>query len=61
MTQPWSVAPYFVVDDVVAIANYYRDRLGFRYERFWGEPPCFCMVHRRGIVIMLARSKPGAS
>ena len=51
----WSIAPYFIVDDVVATANYYRDKLGFRYERFWGEPPCFCMVWRSGVVIMLAQ------
>jgi predicted enzyme related to lactoylglutathione lyase len=43
------------VDDVVATANYYRDKLGFRYERFWGSPPRFCMVHRRGVVIMLSQ------
>ena len=49
----WSVAPYFIVDDVVVTANFYRDKLGFRYERFWGDPPCFCMVQRSGIVIML--------
>jgi predicted enzyme related to lactoylglutathione lyase len=53
----WSVAPYFIVDDVVATANFYRDKLGFHYERFWGEPPCFCMVGRGGITIML--SQPG--
>ncbi len=51
----WRVAPYFIVDDVVATANYYRDRLGFDYERFWGDPPSFCMVHRGGITIMLAQ------
>jgi predicted enzyme related to lactoylglutathione lyase len=57
----WSIAPYFIVDDVVATANYYRDRLGFAYERFWGEPPCFCMVHRNGVVIMLSQlAGPGA-
>ena len=55
MNNRWSVAPYFIVDDVVATANFYRDKLGFAYERFWGEPPCFCMVHRRGIVIMLSQ------
>ena len=49
----WRVAPYFVVDDVIATANFYRDKLGFSYERFWGEPPCFCMVHRQGTIIML--------
>jgi uncharacterized glyoxalase superfamily protein PhnB len=51
----WSIAPYFIVDDVVATANYYRDKLGFTYERFWGEPPCFCMVARQGIIIMLSQ------
>jgi len=30
----WSIAPYFIVNDVVTTANYYRDTLGFRYERF---------------------------
>ena len=55
-TRPrWSIAPYFVVDDVVATAHYYRDKLGFQYERFWNEPPSFCMVHRNGVVIMLSQ------
>ena len=51
----WSIAPYFIVDDVVTTANYYRDKLGFHYERFWNEPPSFCMVKRSGIIIMLAQ------
>jgi predicted enzyme related to lactoylglutathione lyase len=51
----WSIAPYLIVDDVVMTANYYRDKLGFHYDRFWGEPPCFCMVKRNGIVIMLSQ------
>jgi len=51
----WTIAPYFIVDDVVTTANYYRDKLGFQYSRFWGEPPCFCMVTRSGIVIMLGQ------
>ena len=51
----WSIAPNFIVDDVVMSANYYRDQLGFHYERFWGDPPTFCMVHRQGIIIMLGQ------
>jgi predicted enzyme related to lactoylglutathione lyase len=51
----WNIAPYFFVDDVVATANHYRDKLGFHYERFWGDPPSFCMVSRNGVIIMLAR------
>ena len=51
----WHIAPYFIVDDVVASANWYRDRLGFDYDRLWGEPPVFCMVRRNGGVIMLSQ------
>jgi hypothetical protein len=54
----WTIAPYFIVDDVVATANYYRDKLGFDYERFWGDPPNFCMVNRSGITIMLSQLCP---
>jgi len=57
----WNVAPCFIVNDVVITANFYRDKLGFHYERFWGEPPCFCMVKRSGIVIMLSQlENPGS-
>ena len=53
--RPWTIAPYFIVDDVVSTANFYRDKLGFHYERFWNDPPSFCMVKRSGIVIMLGQ------
>ncbi|MCI0352173.1 MAG: VOC family protein [Acidobacteriales bacterium] len=60
-TKPrWGIAPYFIVDDVVATANFYRDTLGFDYERFWGDPPSFCMVRRSGIIIMLSQHGKGA-
>jgi predicted enzyme related to lactoylglutathione lyase len=49
----WCIAPYLIVDDVVKTADYYRDKLGFGYERFWGDPPGFCMVRRNGVTIML--------
>jgi hypothetical protein len=54
-TPRWSVAPLFIVEDVVATANYYRDKLGFQYERFWGQPPSFCMVWRNGVAFMLSQ------
>jgi predicted enzyme related to lactoylglutathione lyase len=41
------------VADVVSSANYYRDKLGFQYDRIWHES--FCMVRRSGVVIMLAQ------
>jgi catechol 2,3-dioxygenase-like lactoylglutathione lyase family enzyme len=49
-------APILLVTDVVASANYYRDRLGFRYERFWGEPANFCMAARDDHVVMLSQT-----
>ena len=56
----WSVAPLFIVDDVVVTANFYRDKLGFHYERFWGDPPGFAMVHRAGITVMLKQLAAGS-
>jgi predicted enzyme related to lactoylglutathione lyase len=54
----WRVAPYFIVDDVEATANYYRDTLGFNYDGFSGEPPSFCMVYRNGATVMLGQFEP---
>lgn len=51
-----ALAPVLLVQDVVAAANYYRDKLGFAYERFWGEPANFCMIHRDGHTIMLSQA-----
>jgi uncharacterized glyoxalase superfamily protein PhnB len=56
----WNIAPYFLVKDVVASANFYRDKLGFEYARFWGDPPGFVMVSRNGATIMLKKvNEPG--
>ena len=48
-------APVLLVRDVVAAADYYRDKLGFTYERLWGEPPAFCMPHRDRHIVMLSQ------
>jgi predicted enzyme related to lactoylglutathione lyase len=56
----WSVAPLFIVDDVVATANFYRDKLGFHYDRFWGDPPGFALVRRNGVTIMLKQLAAGS-
>ena len=53
-SERWFIAPYFLVPDVVTAAHFYRDTLGFAFDRFWGEPPAFCMVHRGGVIIMLS-------
>lgn len=53
-----SISPCFLVDDVVKTAEYYRDVLGFHFDRYWGEPPCFVILLRDSIEISL--STPGA-
>lgn len=51
-------APVLLVADV-QLADYYRDKLGFAYDRLWGEPPCFCMVHRDCLTLMLSQVPAG--
>jgi len=54
------IHPVFLVDDIVKSAEYYRDVLGFCFDRYWGEPPCFCMLARSGMEIFLSGpEKPG--
>ena len=48
-------APILLVKDVVASANYYRDMVGFDCDRFWGEPPSFCILRRDHCHLMLSR------
>lgn len=48
-------APVFLVADVQKAADYYRDKLGFRYDKLWGEPPTFCMVWRDAQCVMLSQ------
>jgi catechol 2,3-dioxygenase-like lactoylglutathione lyase family enzyme len=50
-----SSASVFLVRDVTHSAPFYRDMLGFRFSRYWGEPPNFCMVWRNESCIMLAK------
>ena len=49
-------APILLVADVVRAADYYRDKLGFSYERYWGEPPSFCMPRRDGHIVLLSEA-----
>jgi uncharacterized glyoxalase superfamily protein PhnB len=45
-----------LVQDVVAAANHYRDAMGFAYNRFWGDPPGFVILHRDGMYLMLKQA-----
>ncbi len=51
--------PIFFVRDVPAAADYYRDKLGFRYDRLWGEPPGFIIVQRDTAGFMLRGGQEG--
>lgn len=50
----YTITPLFIVDDVVRSAEYYRDVLGFGFDRYWGEPPWFVMVGRDNVEVMLS-------
>jgi len=45
--------PHFIVADVVAASEYYRDKFGFIIPEYWGDPPAFAMVHRDNFIVML--------
>ncbi|NNF15953.1 MAG: bleomycin resistance protein [Gammaproteobacteria bacterium] len=52
-------APILLVTDVIASANYYRDKVGFSYDRIWGDPPGFCILWRDNFHLMLSQvAKP---
>jgi len=51
-----SIAPSFVVSDVVATAEYYRDVLGFAILGFFADPPVFAMVARGGVEIHFGKA-----
>ena len=53
-----SAAPFFLVDDVFATAEHYRDVLGFTFDQFFGEPPGFTIVSRDDVRIMLRQVRP---
>lgn len=52
-------AAILLVRDVVASANYYRDCLGFTFDRLWGEPPDFVILHRDNCRLMLQQAPVG--
>jgi catechol 2,3-dioxygenase-like lactoylglutathione lyase family enzyme len=55
------VAPYFLVDDVFATAEFYRDVLGFTFDEFFGDPPSFTIVERDDVRIMFRQVRPAKS
>ena len=54
-----SIAPQFVVTDVVGTAEYYRDQLGFTILGYFADPPVFAMVARDGVEIHFGKADEG--
>ena len=50
--------PIFLVDDVAAAAEYYRDVLGFEVDFLWGDDAPYGRVVRDDVVIDFVRSEP---
>jgi uncharacterized glyoxalase superfamily protein PhnB len=55
-----TISPVFVVPDVVAAAEYYRDVLGFRILGYFVDPPVFAMVARDTAEIHFGKAESGA-
>src|ERR1700722_1484448 len=55
-----SSAPVLFVRDVQAAAEHYREAMGFRFDRFYGDPPSFAILGRDGLHVML-KSAPDPS
>jgi catechol 2,3-dioxygenase-like lactoylglutathione lyase family enzyme len=51
-----SIAPQFVVPDVVKTAEFYRDELGFAILGYFADPPVFAMVARDGVEIHFGKA-----
>ena len=55
-----TLTPLFVVSDLQRSLDFYT-RLGFGQPGIWGEPPCFAMIHRDGLELMLSLSEGDAA
>jgi catechol 2,3-dioxygenase-like lactoylglutathione lyase family enzyme len=61
MVQITSAAPAFLVADVFETAEYYRDVLGFSFDRFFGQPPSFVIVERGDVRLMFRQPRNPAA
>lgn len=50
-------APVFIVKNIFASGDYYKNVLGFTFDQYWGEPPVFCMPGRDGCIVMLQQAE----
>ena len=55
------ISPEFAVPDVVAAAEFYRDKLGFKIHGYFLDPPVYAMVGRDSVEIHFGKSDTGAA
>jgi catechol 2,3-dioxygenase-like lactoylglutathione lyase family enzyme len=55
------ISPQFVVPDVVAAAEYYRDVLGFHIRGYFLDPPVYAIVGRDSVEIHFGRLGTGSA
>jgi predicted enzyme related to lactoylglutathione lyase len=55
------ISPQFVVPDVVAAAEYYRDVLGFRIRGYFLDPPIYAIVARDSVEIHFGKADIGTA
>lgn len=56
-----AICPTFIVSDVVATAEYYRDVLGFKILSYFLDPPVFAIVARDAAEIHFGKADPGVA
>jgi len=56
MVQITGIAAQLFVNDVIESAEYYRDVLGFTFDRFFGDPPVFVGVDRGEAKLLLKQA-----
>ena len=56
-----AICPTFIVQDVVAAAEHYRDVLGFKILGYFLDPPVFAMVARDVAEIHFGKADPGVA
>jgi catechol 2,3-dioxygenase-like lactoylglutathione lyase family enzyme len=55
------ISPQFVVPDVVAAAEYYRDILGFHICGYFLDPPIYAIVARDSVEIHFGKGDAGSA
>ena len=56
-----SIAPQFVVPDVVRTAEWYRDNLGFQILGYFLDPPVYSIVRRGNVEIHFGKGDTDAT